>query len=101
MLFDRERANADRRMETMLRIALPLALTAAGVWAAWRFNQSRTADASVDWRNPYGGRQGLPDHMPHTKADEDVVEAAAEDSFPASDPPAYTAGDRMGPPPRH
>jgi hypothetical protein len=25
--------------------------------------------------------------------DEDVVEAAAEDSFPASDPPAYTTGE--------
>ena len=99
MLFDRERANADRRMESMLRIAVPVALTAAGVWAAWRYSQSR-AESSVDWRNPYGGRQGIPEHMPHTKADEDVVEAAAEDSFPASDPPAYTAGDRMGRPPR-
>jgi hypothetical protein len=98
MLFDRGRADADRQRHPILRLAVPLALTAAGVWAAWRYNQAR--HASVDPRNPYGGAQGLPEQLPHTDADEDLVEAAAEDSFPASDPPAYIAGDRMGRPPR-
>jgi len=93
MSFDQARADLDRRLDLVLSVVLAIALTAAGVWIAWQLNRPR------QWAP---GRLPPPHHngLPHADAGEDVVEAASEDSFPASDPPAYTSGDRLGRPAR-
>ena len=98
MMWERNRAETERRLESMLRIALPALLTAAGVAYVWRMNQARHARTreSLYERAVSGPVEALP----HSDPGEDAVEAASEDSFPASDPPAYTAQDRLGPPAR-
>jgi hypothetical protein len=94
MSFDRGEADPDRRLKSVMRIAMPLGLIAAGLWVAWRFNQFlRRAGVRPAPRQP--------DHLPHADAGEDLVGAASEDSFPASDPPAYATGSRLGRPARH
>jgi hypothetical protein len=98
MMWERDRAEAERRIEGILHIALPVLLTLAGVLYAWRINQARHARtrARIYERAVSGPMEALP----HSDPGEEAVEAASEDSFPASDPPAYTAQDRMGPPAR-
>jgi hypothetical protein len=98
MIWERDRAEAERRFESILRIALPVLLTLAGVLYAWRLNEARHARTrqKIYERAVSGPREALP----HSDPGEEAVEAASEDSFPASDPPAYTAQDRLGPPAR-
>ena len=98
MMWERNRAQTERRLEGMLRVAVPVLLTAAGVAYVWRRNELRNAQTR---RRLYENAVSGPvEALPHSDAGEDVVEAASEDSFPASDPPSYTAQDRLGTPAR-
>ena len=98
MMCPRNRAQTERRLEGMLRVAVPVLLTAAGVAYVWRRNELRNAESR---RRLYENAVSGPvEALPHSDAGEDVVEAASEDSFPASDPPSYTAQDRLGTPAR-
>jgi hypothetical protein len=98
MMWERNRAETERRLEQVLRIALPALLTAAGVAYAWRLSQARQARTRE--RLYETAVSGPVEALPHSDPGEALVEAASEDSFPASDPPAYTAQDRMGIPAR-
>jgi electron transfer flavoprotein alpha/beta subunit len=101
MMWERNRAESGRRLERLeqvLRVGLPVLLTVAGLTYVWRLNQARqvrTRDRL--YRNAVSGPV---EALPHFDPGEDAVETASEDSFPASDPPAYTAQDRMGTPAR-
>jgi hypothetical protein len=98
MMWERNHAETERRLEGMLRIALPVLLTAAGVACVWRFSQARQARTR---ENLYERAVSGPvEALPHADPGEDVVETASEDSFPASDPPAYMTQDRLGRPAR-
>jgi hypothetical protein len=98
MMWERNRAETERRLEQLLRVALPVLLTAAGVAYVWRLNQARHVRTRARlYKNAVSGPV---EALPHSDPGEDAVEAASEDSFPASDPPAYTAQDRLGPPAR-
>jgi hypothetical protein len=98
MMWERDRAETERRLESMLRIALPVLLTAAGVAYIWRMNQARQARTRESLYEQ--AVSGPVEALPHSDPGEDAVEAASEDSFPASDPPAYSAQDRLGRPAR-
>ena len=41
MMWERNRAETERRLEQLLGVALPVLLTAAGVAYVWRLNQAR------------------------------------------------------------
>jgi hypothetical protein len=98
MMWERNRAETERRLEGMLRVAFPVLLTVAGVAYVWRRNEARNAQMRRQlYENAVSGPLQA---LPHADPGEDVVEAASEDSFPASDPPAYTAQDRLGTPAR-
>ena len=47
MMWERNRAETERRLEQFLRIALPALLLAAGVAYAWRLSQARQAISCV------------------------------------------------------
>ena len=98
MMRERDRSQGERRVQNTLRIALPILLTLAGLWFVWRLDQARRSRRRE--RRYTAALSGPAETLPHVDPREDVVEAASEDSFPASDPPAYTAGDRLGQPRR-
>jgi hypothetical protein len=98
MMWERNRARTELQIESVMRMALPALLTVAGVLYVWRLSQARQARSRQSlYENAVSGPL---EHLPHSDPGEDTVEAASEDSFPASDPPAYTAQDRMGTPAR-
>jgi len=45
-------------------------------------------------------RRVLEEESPNEKSAEAAVDAQIDDSFPASDPPSYNAGGRLGAPPK-
>jgi hypothetical protein len=98
MTWERNRAVSQVRLEQVLRVALPVLLTVAGLAYVWRLSQARQLRTRERlYRNAVSGPV---EALPHSDPGEDVVETASEDSFPASDPPAYTAQDRTGKPAR-
>jgi hypothetical protein len=99
MMWERDRSEAAWRAENALRAILPVFLTLGGLWLVWRVNQAQQLRQRE--RRYRAALSGPAETLPHFSPDEELVEAASADSFPASDPPAYTAGDRMGPPRRH
>ena len=96
MRWAQGRNPAERRVENALRIALPALLTLAGVFCAWRINEARRSRRQA--RLYVKAVSGPMEPLPHSDPGSDLIETASEDSFPASDPPAYTAGDRLGRP---
>jgi hypothetical protein len=91
-----ERTGFEPQALNVLRIALPALLTLAGVWYAWRANELRRSRTRA--KLYVKAVSGPTESLPHSDPEDDLIEAASEDSFPASDPPAYTAGDRLGRP---
>ena len=79
-----------------MRIAFPILLTVGAMWLLWRLDQAR--QRRYRERRYRAALSGPAETLPHADPREDVVTAASEDSFPASDPPAYTAGGRLGQP---
>ena len=78
----------------LLRLLGQMAILGAGAYGLWRLvhqppAQGRAGRRRIErpWRS--GGKDC-----------DDPVDRASCDSFPASDPPAYNAGDRIGSPPR-
>ncbi len=98
MIWERERGDARWRIETVLGIAIPALLTLAGVLYVWRANQVRHArDRERIYARAIAGPM---EPLPHSDPHEETVESASEDSFPASDPPAYIARIQPSPPAR-
>jgi hypothetical protein len=98
MIWERDRTDAGRGIEKVLRIAIPILLTLAGVFYVWRANQIRHTRARQ--RIYTRAIAGPKEPLPHSDPREETVEAASEDSFPASDPPAYIARHRPALPAR-
>jgi hypothetical protein len=96
MRWAQGRNPAERRVESVLRIALPALLTLAGVLFARRLNEARRSRRQAMLY--VKAVSGPTEPLPHSDPEDDLIETASEDSFPASDPPAYTAGDRLGRP---
>ena len=99
MRWERQRSKTAWRVENALRVALPVLLTLGGLWLAWRLNQARQLRQRE--RHYRAALSGPAETLPQFDPDEDPVEAASADSFPASDPPSFTADVRLGPPRRH
>ena len=91
-----ERTGFEPQALGVLRIALPALLALAGVWCAWRANELRRSRMRA--KRYVKAVSGPTESLPHSDPEDELIEAASEDSFPASDPPAYTAGDRLGRP---
>lgn len=79
-----------------MRIALPALLVLAGLWLAWRCVCARPLPHRE--QRSRAAPSGPADTLPHTNPQEDAVAAASENSFPASDPPAYSGFNRLGRP---
>ena len=99
MRWERHRSQAAWSVENALRVALPVLLTLGGLWLVWRLNQAQALRRRE--RHYRAAISGPAETLPQFDPDEDPVEAASADSFPASDPPAFTAADRLGSPLRH
>ena len=96
MISAQGRNESGRRYESVLRVALPALLTLAGVWYAWHLTEARRSRMRA--RLYVKAVSGPTESLPHSDPEDELIEAASEDSFPASDPPSYTAGDRLGRP---
>jgi hypothetical protein len=78
----------------LLRRLGQMAILGAGAYGLWRLVVRPSPHVRSDRRRIERPRRS------GGKDCDDPVDRASCDSFPASDPPAYNAGDRMGPPPR-
>ncbi len=81
-----------------MRLALPFLVAVTGLSLLLRCICTRPPPG----REPRSraGPSGPADTLPHTNPRKDPVGAASEDSFPASDPPAYGGFNRLGRPSR-
>lgn len=91
-----EQAARARRGGVAPRLVVSGVLMAGGLLCFWRLRQSLRARLRA--RILSMSAPGPMESLPHSDPRREIVETASEDSFPASDPPAYTAQDRLGPP---